>query len=197
MNVKTSVRVASGVLVALLCLSLASCEGPRRRAPVENTWLDREPVGIDVGIVKPRVASNHEALVSPAMREAARRTLLDEKGYSLLTNEVVDAAMARAGMDAAGDASAASQVVDADCVVLINVTRWEVSELIPRGRIYASGTIRAAGRPNGRRIFERNFDNEVLLSPGAVTTLNRDDVERQMAADLVATSLANFLKKKN
>lgn len=197
MTVRTSVRVGFAALFAILGLSVSACEGPRRKAPVENTWIDPAPVGIDIGIAKPRVASPHEALVSPAMREAARRTLLDEKGYSLLTNEVVDAAMGVAGMDATGDASAASQVVDADCVVLINVTRWDIGELIPRGRVYASGTITAAGRPNGRRIFERTFENEVLLSPGAVTTLNRDEIERQMAADLVSTSLANFVRKKN
>jgi hypothetical protein len=197
MNLRSSIGSGFGVLVALLCLSAVSCEGPRRARPVENTWIDPAPVGIDVAIAKPRVFSDHEALVAPSMREAGRKTLLDEKGYSVLANDVVDAAMARAGMDATGDASAASQVVDADCVVLINVTRWDTSELIPRGRIYASGTIRAAGRPNGRRIFERTFENEVLLSAGAVTTLNRDEIERQMAGDLVATSLANFVKKKN
>ena len=36
------------------------------------------------------------------MREAARRVMLDEKAYSIVANEVVDAAMARAGMDANG-----------------------------------------------------------------------------------------------
>jgi hypothetical protein len=186
--------VRFGVLGLFFCV-LASCESPRRSPPAENTWLDPAPVGIDVAIAKPRVVTNHEPLVSPAMREAARRTLLDDKAYSIVANDVTDAAMGRAGMDATSDAGAASQVVDADCVVLISVTRWDTSELIPRGRIYASGTIRAAGKPNGRRIFDQTFQNRVLLSPGPVTTLNRDEIEKQMASDLVTTSLASFKRK--
>jgi hypothetical protein len=192
------IRRTPAVFLMLLPVFLVlSCATGPRREPVRDTWMDPDasiPI-IDVAIAKPRIAGNHEPLVSPAMREAARRVMLDEKAYSVVANEVVDAAMARAGMDATGDASAASQVVDADAVILINITGWETSELIPRGRIYASGSIRAAGRPNGRRVFEHTFTNEILLAPGQLTPLNRDEAEKQMAVDLVTQTLASFRKK--
>jgi hypothetical protein len=150
---------------------------------------------IDIAIAKPRVNARNEVLLAPAMREAARRILLDEKGYSILADQVVDGAMATAGLDATADAGVASAVVDADCVLLIHVTSWNTDELVPRGHIFASGTIRAAGRPNGRRIYEHTFQDEKLLAPGAVTPLSRDEAERQVAADLVTRSLATFRRK--
>ena len=184
-------------LIAIPTLSLLSCVSGGGRKPTRDTWMDPDPTirMIDVAIAKPRVATKQEPLLFPAMREAAHRTLLDEKGYSIVSNEVVDAALATAAVDATGDASMASQVVDADCVILINVTRWDTSELIPRGRIYASGTIRAAGKPNGRRVFEHTFADQILLAPSQLTPLNRDEAEKQMAAELVTQSLAGFPKK--
>jgi hypothetical protein len=185
------------LLIALPCVLSLSCVSNNQRKPVRDTWSDPDPTipMIDVAIVKPRVAVKQEPLVSPAMRDAARRVMIEDKGYTVLANEVVDAALATAGIDATGDASTASQVVDADSVILINVTRWDTSELIPRGRIYASGTIRAAGRPNGRRVFEHTFTDQILLAPSQLTPLNRDEAEKQMAADLVIQSLAHFRKK--
>jgi hypothetical protein len=192
-------RIRTALAVFLIAFSgmTSSCTTGRHPEPVRDTWTDPEstiPI-IDVAIAKPRVVGKHEPMVAPAMREAARRVMLDQKAYSIVANEVVDAAMERAGMDANGDASAASQVVDADAVILISITRWDDSELIPRGRIYASGSIKAAGRPNGRRIFEHTFQNEILLSPGELTPLNRDEAEKQMAADFVTQTLAAFRKK--
>jgi hypothetical protein len=184
-------------LIAIPTLSLVSCVNDAGRKPARDTWVDPDasvPM-IDVAIAKPRVAVKQEGLISLAMREAGRRYMIDEKGYSVLANEVTDAALAAAGMDASGDASAASQVVDADAVILINITRWDTSELIPRGRIYATGTIRAAGKPNGRRVFEYTFQDQILLAPSQLTPLNRDEAEKQMAADLVTQSLASFRKK--
>jgi hypothetical protein len=184
-------------LIAFSGMLISSCISGRRPEPVRDTWTDPDstiPI-IDVAIAKPRVASKEEVIVAPVMREAARRVMLDDKSYSVVANDVVDASMARAGMDANGDASAASQVVDADAVILISITRWDDSELIPRGRIYATGTIKAAGRPNGRRIFEHTFQNEILLSPGQLTPLNREEAEKQMAVDLITQTLASFRKK--
>jgi hypothetical protein len=196
--VTNRIRTALAVfLIAFSGMLTSSCTTGRHPEPVRDTWTDPEstiPI-IDVAIAKPRVVGKHEPMVAPAMREAARRVMLDQKAYSIVANEVVDAAMERAGMDANGDASAASQVVDADAVILISITRWDDSELIPRGRIYASGSIKAAGRPNGRRIFEHTFQNEILLSPGELTPLNRDEAEKQMAADFVTQTLAAFRKK--
>jgi hypothetical protein len=182
---------------AVFSLLLSSCTNGRRHEPVTNTWMDPDasvPV-IDIAIAKPRIASQREALLSPAMREAARRILLDEKGYSVVADNLVDSAMTTAGLDATGDPSTAASVVDADSVVFINITKWNTDELIPRGRIYATGSIRAAGRPNGRRVFEHTFQDEILLSPGPVTTQGHDETEKQMAADLINRSLASFRRK--
>jgi hypothetical protein len=184
-------------LIALPTLWCTSCVNNNGRRPARDTWVDPDasvPM-IDVAIGKPMVAAKQEPLVSPAMREAARRYMIDEKGYSVLSNEVTDAALAAAGMNAAADASTASHVVDADAVILINITRWDTSELIPRGRIYATGTIRAAGKPNGRRVFEHTFQDQILLAPSQLTPLNRDEAEKQMAADMVTQALASFRKK--
>jgi hypothetical protein len=184
-------------LVVIPGLLFVSCQSGQRREPVRDTWMDPDasvPI-IDVAIAKPRVMSNREALIAPVMREAARRMMLDEKAYSIVANEVVDAAMANAGLDASADASMASSIVDADCVMLIHITRWDTDYLIPNGRIYASGTIRAAARPNGRRVFEHTFQDEILLSPGAVSQLGRDEAEKQMAGDLINRALASFRKK--
>lgn len=184
-------------LIALPTLLLTSCVNDSGRHPARDTWVDPDasvPM-IDVAIGKPMIAAKQEPMVSPAMREAARKYMIDEKGYSVLSNEVTDAALAAAGMDAAADASTASHVVDADAVILIHITRWDTSELIPRGRIYATGTIRAAGKPNGRRVFEHTFQDQILLAPSQLTPLNRDEAEKQMAADLVTQALASFRKK--
>jgi hypothetical protein len=89
----------------------------------------------------------------------------------------------------------ASNVIDADCVLLIQITKWDNDFLVPKGRIHASGSIRAAGRPNGRRIYEYTFQDEVLLSPGPVTPLGREEAEKQMAADLITRALASFRNK--
>jgi hypothetical protein len=184
-------------LAGLLMLATTACQTGRNRTPVRDTWMDPDasvPI-IDVAIARPHVASKNAALIAPVMREAARRTLLDDKGYSILSDPVVDAALGPAGIDGTGDASVASNIVDADCVVLISVSRWDTGELIPRGRIYASGSIRAAARPNGRRVFEHTFQDEVLLSPASVTQLGREEAEKQMAADLVTRALASFRRK--
>ena len=169
---------------------------PRRR-PARDTWVypDSSVQVIDVAIARPRVASDHEKLLSDAMREAARRVMLDDKGYSVMAWETTDAAMANAGMDATSDASMAANVMDADCVLLIHVTKWDNAYLIPNGRVYASGSVRAAGRPNGRRIYEHTFTDEILLSPGPVSPLGREDAEKLLAADLVTRALASFRKK--
>jgi hypothetical protein len=187
----------AGLLIALPVLLLLGCQSGSRREPVRDTWVDPEasvPI-IDVAIANPRVASEREAVIAPAMREAARRIMLDEKGYSVMTYEVVDAAMAKAGLDATADASMASSVVDADCLILVHVTKWNNDYLVPNGRVYASGTIRAAGPPNGRRIYEHTFQDEVLLSPGPVSQLGREEAEKLLAADLINRALASFRKK--
>jgi hypothetical protein len=184
-------------LIALPGVLMLSCQNTRRHEPVRDTWMDPDasvPI-IDVGIAKPVISNQRAGLLAPLMREAARRLLLDEKGYSVVSDDLVDGAMGRAGIDATGDASVASSVVDADCVLLIHITKWETGDLLPRGRIYASGSIRAAARPNGRRVFEHTFQDEVLLSPGAVTQLGRDEAEKQMAGDLINRALASFRRK--
>src|SRR5688572_1477551 len=68
-------------VIALPGVLLLSCQTGVRHEPVRETWMDPDasvPI-IDIGIAKPRVMSNREVLLSPIMREAARRVLLDEK----------------------------------------------------------------------------------------------------------------------
>lgn len=182
---------------ALLLAAASGCEMARHDRS-SDTYLDPEASSfqiIDVAVAEPVVDALDAPTLVPAMRQAARTYVLDQKHYSIMSDAKVDAALEGKSLTASSDSSAAARAVDSDCTVLIHITSWDTSSLVARGRIYATGSIRVAAHADGRRLYEHSFQNELLLAPGDLSTTNRQDLQKQMAADLMQRSLAGFPKK--
>jgi hypothetical protein len=182
----------------MLAAALAGCSSPQADN-LRDTYLDADyksvPM-IDLAVPKPAVASPVEPVMSAVFRDAARTYLLDVKAYSVLSDERVDAVAGAAGITAASDGpSAARAFPEADGVVLIDVTEWDRSWLVPRGSIYASGRVAVYAKRDGRRVYETTFTRERLASPGRLSEMNASEAERQMAVELIRLSLAGLPKK--
>lgn len=182
---------------AALALFGAGCAAPQADN-LRETYVDADYQNlqvIDVAVVKPVVASKSEPLLAGFMRTAAKQYLLDSKAYSALADEGVDAAAASAGVTAATDGPTAARAFDADAVLLVHVTEWDRDWLVPRGAIFATGKVGLYARRDGRRIFETTFTRERLAAPGKLNEINVGEAEKQMAYDLMRTSLGGLPKK--
>ncbi len=185
------------ILTLAAVLALASgCEMTRKENS-RDTFLDPEIASvalIDVAVVQPAVEALDAPTLVPVIRQAARAYLVGQKDYSVVGDPQVDSAVG--GMNGASDASALARAADADCAVAIQITVWDTSALVPRGRIYASGTVRIAAHSDGRRLYEQAFENELLLAPSSLSSTSRIELQKAMATELVHKILAGFPRKK-
>lgn len=184
---------ATHVLLSLVFL-LAACAAPGRVVS-EETFLDKDLSSlelVDVALTAPEIAGPSGGLLAPAMRVASRRYLIDVKDFAVTADAATDAALGGGTVDG----PAAAKAVGADALVVVRVTSWDTSELLPRGFVFASGTVTAWASRDGRRVFEHAFENVRLTTPGQVTGATYADTEVALVGDLARRVLASFPRKK-
>jgi hypothetical protein len=189
---------ATTILAVGTIVFASGCAAP---APdnFRETYLDADyqslPV-VDVAILEPSLAVKGDRHLAAVMREAARAYLLDVKTYSVPADRGVDAEASAAGVTSDSDGSTAARaIMSADATLLIRVTEWDKEWLLPRGAVYASGTVALYGKRDGRRIYETTFTRERLAVPGKLNQLNAFEAEKSLARDLMRLTLAGLPKK--
>lgn len=146
---------------------------------------------IDVAVLHPAVPSP-DAFLGAALRNAARRHLIEAKRYSVPASEYVDGIVG-----SRYDAPSPEHLVEplgADAALVIYLEIWDTRELLPRGRCYASGRV-ALYNPAGA-IWERRFADWTRLAPVNVTASNRSEIEAQMLGALASELLGPLPPKR-
>lgn len=183
-------RAPAGLMAPLGLLVLGACAGVPRE-PVDEVTKDPafDPAEVvDVAILRPEVASpSDDKVLARHMREAARRVLIDDKLYSVLSDQYVDRTLA--GTATAAPASALTEL-DADAVLQIDVDQWEDDKLTQTGRIHAGGTLVLHG-PSGM-LWEYRFRDRPVTSPFPVTSGNRAEAATAVARSLIRELLSRI-----
>ncbi|HMS17863.1 MAG TPA: hypothetical protein PKA37_13560 [Planctomycetota bacterium] len=190
-------RLFSVLVVVAATVLLQSCEAfesSRQREAQEQLNVDPafdQAVLVDLAVLHPAVHSPH-AWLGAALRNSARRHLIDAKRYSVPTNDYVDGIVGPTH-----DAPSPEKLIEplkADAVLVFFLENWETQQLLSRGRCYASGRAVVYG-PTGP-IWERRFVDWTMVAPSNVTASNRDTVEEDLLGQLVSEVLAPLPPKR-
>ncbi len=177
-----------------LVILLAACASPGRTVS-EETFLDKDLSSlelVDIAIAAPTIDGPSGGLLTAPFRTACRRLLIDGKDYAVMSDAATDKLLA----NGVTDGPMAAKAAGADALIVIHVSGWDTSELLPRGFAFASGTVTAWASRDGRRIFEHTFENVRLTTSGPVTGAMISDTEVALSANLASRILASFPRKK-
>jgi hypothetical protein len=180
------------ILGLLAVALLGACESaPRGPASDDTTISPRfsDAAIVDLAVLPAEIHTQADADpgLAAGLRSSAHEYLIAEKNYSVPEDAYVDRAMASLPQGTAPPRAA--DAASADAALLITITRWDVTELVPKGRISADGTVQVHGK-DGTLYWERRFANRMLLAPHTVTAANRREtveaMTRVFARDLLA-----------
>ncbi len=183
-----------GLLLAA-AVAIGACQAPRQRQPQDQTRADPR-LGtmemVDIAVVKPGVTGSDARALSSTIRSSARKILIDQKNYAVPKDVYVDEA-ARVG-NATGTGSIAREA-GSDAGLLIILEEWETQDLIPRGRVYASGSAKLVESGGTRVLWERSFKDWTRLAPANVTASNRGEMNEGMLRAMVREILSGMPAK--
>jgi hypothetical protein len=182
------------VTAAVVLQSCEAFESPRQREAQDQIIVDpsfESSTIVDLAVIHPAVHSPDEWL-GAALRNAARKHLIDAKRYSVPSNDYVDGIVGP--RHEAPSPERLVEALKADAVLVIYLERWENEQLLSRGRCFASG--RAVVYSTTGPIWERSFIDWTMLSPANVTASNRTQVEADLLAQLVNEVLAPLPPKR-
>jgi len=95
----------------------------------------------------------------------------------------------------ASGAAAIARAAGSDAGLMISLDEWETRDLIPKGRIYASGSVRLLQGDSGRVLWQRSFQDWTRIAPRNVTASNRSKISDDMLRAMIRDVLANFPSK--
>jgi len=185
-----------GLLLIVVAVLLPACNTPpSTRQREDRTQVDpgfQETEIIDVAVLPPRIEGSDDQVLARGIRNTARRVLIDQKQYSVPGDGWIDTTINRhpAATDPGGIADAAGS----DAALEIVLSQWETGELLPKGRIYAGGSV-VLHRKGGGVLWERTFKDWTRLSSQNVTASNRHEAVGQILREMIREVLDKLPQK--
>jgi hypothetical protein len=181
--------LASTIFVALIGCETAPREEVQDRTDVAPGFTEAQIV--DVAVLPAEADAPDREILQGRIRSTAHQYLIDVKNFAVPENGYVDRAIGT--LPGATEPSRAAEAAGADAALLVSINQWETEDLLPKGRIYAGGTLLLQGK--GQTWWQRTFRNRTLLAPRTVTASNRAEIVDGMVRDLTRDLLSTLPAK--